>query len=120
MSVQQQESASDRRNSDPLVAEMRMLRQSLDRKHPENVGHMKKMEDKIDLMDSKVDQVLAGFPEGDPEGHRRAHDAMIKKAEESTKFWRELRVKLAEKGVWAVLMFISGALYWYLMDRMKR
>lgn len=110
----------ERWDTDPLVAEMRLLRQSLDRKHPENVSHMQIIEDKIDRTDLKVDQVLKGFPAGDPDGHRRAHDAMIKNAERRAKFWESLSVHLAEKGIWGVLAFIGAAVYFYFINRAKQ
>ena len=32
------------------------------------------------------------FPDGDPDGHRRAHEASIKRAEDNAKFWAEMRI----------------------------
>ena len=103
----------ERRSSDPLMRVMIALKDSLDAKHPENVVHMQTIED-------KVDQVLAGFPDGDPVGHRKYHEAMIKKAEERALFWQELRVALATKGVVAVAGIVLFALWLYFKEEVKK
>lgn len=47
------------------------------------------------------------YPDGDPDGHRIAHEAWIKRAEESAAFWRKMREKLAEHGL---IVFLGFAL----------
>ncbi|MFJ9533326.1 hypothetical protein [Herbaspirillum sp. NPDC101396] len=58
--------------------------------------------------------------DGDAEAHRKYHEALIHKAEERTRFYAELRVKLAEKGIWAVVVFVSAALFWYIKEGPKQ
>jgi hypothetical protein len=41
-------------------------------------------------------------------GHRRAHEAMIKAAHAQADFWRELRLDIAKKGAWGVLIIVVG------------
>lgn len=54
--------------------------------------------------------IANAFPGGDAVAHRIEHEAMLrtKKAEED--FWRNLKLDLAKKGIWAVLIFfvVSG------------
>jgi len=46
--------------------------------------------------------------EADFLGHRRFHDAKIKAAQAETAFWNELKLDLAKKGAWALLLIITG------------
>ncbi|MBF8177800.1 hypothetical protein [Herminiimonas contaminans] len=78
------------------------LQRSFDQRHTESANHM-------EILEGKVDRVLAGFPDGDPDGHRRFHESMIRKAEAREKFWNDMRAKLIERGVWATLLALGGA-----------
>lgn len=104
--------SNDRRQTDPILVAINRLNDNLENKHVENI-------DRMDAMEADIKKVLAGFPGADPDGHRRAHEAMIHKAEERAKFWAELRIKLAEKGLWAVLCVVGAAVWWYLKERVK-
>ena len=46
--------------------------------------------------------------ETDLEGHRKYHEAMIKSAEAQAEFWRELRLDIAKKGTWGLLIIVVG------------
>lgn len=48
------------------------------------------------------------FPDGDLVGHRKIHESAIaaKKAEE--RFWTELKLDLAKKGIWGLLIITTG------------
>lgn len=48
------------------------------------------------------------FPGGDADGHRRFHEAMIEAERERAKFYRELRLEIAKKGLWFLLVVIAG------------
>lgn len=52
--------------------------------------------------------MLAAFPEGDPEGHKRHHIAVIKAAEDRAEFWKTMKKEVAKYGLiafvgWAAL-----------------
>jgi len=51
------------------------------------------------------------FPMGDPVGHRRHHEAVIKAAEDRAKFWETLRGELAKWGMLGFLGFAIVALW---------
>lgn len=71
-------------------------------------------------IDKRFDEVLAeikkihgAFPvteagDTDFEGHRRFHDAKIKAAVAEEKFWSELKLEIAKKGVWSLLTIVAG------------
>jgi len=48
------------------------------------------------------------FPDGDPEGHRRHHELVIKREEERLQFWTTMKTKLAE---WGLIGFAGWAFY---------
>ncbi|MFL9881298.1 hypothetical protein PQR63_23070 [Herbaspirillum rhizosphaerae] len=79
-------------------------------RHSENTDHLQRLEEMI----------KEGFPDGDAEAHRKYHEALIRKAEERTRFYAELRVKLAEKGIWAVIVVLATAVYWYVREGPKQ
>lgn len=61
----------------------------------------------VDILSVKVGELEEAFPDG-PIKHREAHEAWIatKKAEE--KFWNELKLDIAKKGVWGILVIVVG------------
>lgn len=71
-------------------------------------------------IDKRFDEILmelrklnGAFPRNDDgsvdfEGHKRCHDEMIQAAKAQTEFWRELRLDIAKKGVWGLLIIICG------------
>lgn len=66
------------------------------------LGHMEREE-------SQISRFLDAFPDT-PQQHREAHQAMIDSEKERQKFWSELRMDLAKKGLWAILLIIVGLL----------
>lgn len=74
---------------------------------PPRGGHI---EAQLAAILDEVRRLHGAFPrtedgECDLEGHRRYHEAMIEAAREQAKFWRELRLDLAKKGLYAVIVF---------------
>ena len=53
--------------------------------------------------------VKNGFPDGDPDGHRRYHEAEIKAAEERAKFWAQMRIEGAKWAGLGALAFAASA-----------
>lgn len=70
--------------------------------------------DKFDEINSRLDKIfeeLADIKDAFPDGvhnHRVAHEAMIKAAEAEEKFWSELKLDLAKKGAWGLLIIMVG------------
>lgn len=71
-------------------------------------------------LDARFDEIMAELrqmngafaknPDGtvDYDGHRRYHEQMIAAAEAQTEFWRELRLDIAKKGIWGLLIIVVG------------
>lgn len=55
------------------------------------------------------------FPAGDPDGHRKHHEAVIKAAEEKAEFWKKMRISVTSWGLlgvlgWLLLLAWNGLL----------
>lgn len=88
-------------------------------------GLIESLMGRIDSLDTKltkhmeeepaeIKKVLAeafqsSFPEGDTDGHRRAHEAWIKREEDRAEFWGKMKVALAQYGL---LGFAGWAIYY--------
>lgn len=48
--------------------------------------------------------LVRSFPDGDPDGHRRHHEAVIKAAEARAEFWSKMRYDLVK---WGLLAFLG-------------
>lgn len=82
------------------------------------------------MLNQRLDEILeelkkinGAFPrdeEGrvDHEGHRKYHESLIKAAEAQEKFWQELRLDVAKKGVWGVLIIVLGLIMVGLMTKL--
>lgn len=71
------------------------------------------VKDQLNAILEKLDCFEEAFPldsEGSPDilGHRRAHEADIAAAKAKEKFYEELRLDLAKKGSWALVLVIAG------------
>jgi len=62
---------------------------------------------------SDIKELQDAFPrdsDGNPDtgGHRRYHEAAIEAMQAQTEFWKELRLEIAKKGAWGLLILICG------------
>lgn len=96
-----------------VVEAIKGLREDLAERHLENTTAIGVTEKKVDEAIRRIDDLHEAFPGGDWEGHRRYHEAIIKKLEAREQFYQELRSELAKKGVWAVLALVGVALWQY-------
>lgn len=76
---------------------------------PEEIG----IERKLDLILSELKKLEGAFPRNedgsaDFEGHKRFHESKIRAAEAETRFWEELKLDIAKKGTWGVLIIVLG------------
>jgi hypothetical protein len=65
------------------------------------------IEQKLDTALELLDNISDAFPDG-PAKHREAHETWIQAKNAETKFWQELKLDLAKKGVWGILILIIG------------
>lgn len=51
------------------------------------------------------------FPEGDPDGHRKHHEAVIKAAEAKAEFWEKMRYEITKYGLIGFIAWAGGYLW---------
>ena len=60
--------------------------------------------------------MASAFPNGDPDGHKKHHEALIEKASASAAFWKDMRNSTAKWGIlgflgWVILSLWSQFLH---------
>jgi hypothetical protein len=75
-----------------------------------NNAHIDKRVDEIMVELHKINGAFATNPDGttDFAGHKQYHEAMIKAATAQEQFWNELKLEVAKKGIWSLLVIICG------------
>jgi hypothetical protein len=91
----------ERRKSDANMAIVREIFTEVKGMRAELTAH---------IIDEKV-IIANAFPDQDADGHRRAHEAWIKKTEASAKFWDDMRASIAKWGAISLLGFIAIAVW---------
>ncbi|OWT68097.1 MULTISPECIES: hypothetical protein [unclassified Achromobacter] len=84
--------------------------------HSENQLRIEAVDEKV----MKLNKLLeSSFPDGDPEGHRRYHEAIIKREERREEFYQKLFTELASKGLWALIGFLCVAVWFSIREHIK-
>lgn len=71
------------------------------------------IEHKLDLILEHLTKMEGAFARNDDgsvdfDGHRRYHESMIEAAREQAAFWKELKMDIAKKGTWGLLIIVVG------------
>jgi hypothetical protein len=101
---------ADRRkptDAEILMGLMNGLMERMDRYDERLSTHME--QETIQLRQAMQEVMTNSFPDGDPDGHRRAHEAWIRKEEDKAKFWHEMVVAGAKWLGLGVLGFLATA-----------
>lgn len=102
-----------------VVEAIDALRGEIGARHAENTSTLEVVEVKVNVLIERVDDLARGFPNDDPDGHRRAHEALIRKAEARARLYEKLLEELAKKGLWALLVLFGIALWQYIKSQVK-
>jgi hypothetical protein len=101
-----------------IAQAIRDLIEDSNAKHTENVTRAEVTDKKVDEAIRRIDDLHKAFPGGDWEGHRRYHEAIIRKMEDRAQFYKDLRNELAKKGLWALLVMLGIALWAYVKSKL--
>jgi hypothetical protein len=63
------------------------------------------LKDSLLRVETKVEKFMSAFPNGDADGHRRAHEDQIKVGDKNEIFWGKIKFTL-------VALLLSGAVVW--------
>lgn len=77
--------------------------------HSDN-AHIDRRFDEVLTEIKKISTAFATNDDGtvDFEGHRRFHEEKIRAAKAEAEFWHELKMEIAKKGLWSLLVVICG------------
>lgn len=75
--------------------------------------------DMIAELDAKMERVLGAIPDGDVEGHRRYHEAVMRSLERREKFRDAVIEKSLASLAWSILMGMGYAFWAYMKDHLK-
>lgn len=77
---------------------------------PSDNAHLDRRFDELLVEIKKISSAFTTNEDGstDFEGHRKFHEEKIRAAKAETEFWRELKLEIAKKGVWSLLVILCG------------
>lgn len=96
------------------------IKADLDQRHGENITRAQVSEKLLNELIVRVDGLYHAFPDEDPSGHRRYHDAIVEKMEARAEFYQKLRIELASKGLWALAGLLIVALWSYFKAKVAQ
>lgn len=120
--TQQQEPLVERRQETAAVLalvqaihdEIKTIQQNLDKLDSRLTKHMT---DETMELAQEISRLMAdAFPEGDPKGHRKHHEAVIAKAEARAEFWKKLSFEISKGGLLGFLTWALYALWQYFLQ----
>lgn len=84
-------------------------------------GHERRDRRKTDLLQEHMDErfdkleklIKSGFPDGNPEEHRRVHERRIKEAKEREEVRLAVKKSLYSSGIWLAILTVLAALASY-------
>lgn len=73
-------------------------------------AHLDRRFDELLVEIKKISSAFTSNEDGstDFEGHRKFHEEKIRAAKAEADFWRELKLEIAKKGLWSLLVIICG------------
>lgn len=86
---------------------MEKLMERMDRYDERLSAHME--QEAVEMKAILESAMHNSFPDGDPDGHRRAHEAWIKREEDRAAFWEKMKIELSKYGL---LGFMGWAVYY--------
>ncbi len=103
---------SERLATEEVLNAVVSLQKSFDVRHTENV-------DRLTSIEEMVEKLMNGFPNRDPDSHRRYHEAIIARMELRNKLVREALTKAAGAGAIAGTGWIAYAIWQALKFSIK-
>lgn len=102
-----------------VVTAIDSLRDEIGQRHTENTSSIEVIQQELKIAIDRIDDIAKGFPDNDPDGHRRAHEALIKRDEERARLYSALREELVKKGLWAFIVAVLAGLWILLKTKLS-
>jgi len=100
----------ERRKNDTTIAEMLGMMRSM-------AQDIRNQAEKLLCVESKIDKMLAAFPEAGFLHHRLFHEKQIKDEADNHRLHQSLRRNIMEKGVWITIVIVAVAMWEYIRAR---
>lgn len=95
----------ERRKTDQMQVILQLVQQIHDNQIAMDAKLTKHMTEETKELAEAIKKLMDdSFPDGDPSGHRRAHEVRIKREEERAEFWKKMRLEL---GKWGLLGLVG-------------
>ena len=76
----------------------------------------KPLNERVEVLEDKVEKIETAFPGGDFTGHARYHAAVIEELQSRKKLREAVMEQLVKGSVWAGLVFLGTVILTYLKD----
>lgn len=76
-----------------------------------------KLIEKIEELDNTL---KSGFPEGDPDLHRKEHETKLRLDNERAELYKSVREKIITSGVWGMFVLLAMAIWEYLKSSISK
>ena len=73
----------------------------------------KGVEERLDIVEEKVEALTSAFPAGDYSGHARYHEAIIRDLQDRRELRKAVLEQVVKGSVWALLLGLCTALWTY-------
>ena len=106
--------AKDRRKDDAVLLHIQELQATTKELAAKMAYHHAVFREEVEKSVERV--YVSAFPDGDPDGHRRHHELVIKREEERVLFWTTMKNELAK---WGLIGFVGWAIYYLWIGFLK-
>ena len=84
-------------------------------------ANRKHFDEKMDALEVSLSKLFASaFPNGDPIGHRAAHEAQIKSADWWSRMKTETFLNLAKSGAWVAVVWVAYAAWEHFKEAVRK
>ncbi|WP_213778887.1 hypothetical protein [Caballeronia sp. dw_276] len=102
---------------DEIAEAILAIKADLDQRHGENITRAQINEKLLNELIGRVDGLYHAFPDEDPSGHRRYHDAISERIEKRAKLYDAMLEELTKKGMWALISFVGLAVIYFIRGK---
>lgn len=83
----------------------------------------KHIDEKLKPIHAKLDELksmmVSAVPDGDFDGHRKAHEAWLAEVKERREMWAKVRSSLLEKSLWTLAVGLAGLLLYWIQGHIR-
>jgi hypothetical protein len=102
--------------TDPAIAEMLKAMLAL---HTQNGEKIDRLVERNTYMEGAIERLMHGFPQGDPEGHRRFHEVIIEREAFRNQLLKAALQKAVESGFLVGGGYVLYAIWIYFKEQVK-